>query len=189
MKKFNTLLLALLVAGTVSAQTWTLDKSHAKVGFGITHLMISDVEGAFNSFDAKLTSSKEDFSDAVVEFTADVNSINTNSEGRDKHLKNEDFFDAPKFGTLTFKGKSLTKVEGKKYKLAGDLTMHGITKPVTLDVIVNGPVAHPFNKKTVAGFKVSGIVKRADFNIGTKYPNAVLSEDVIITANAEFAKD
>jgi polyisoprenoid-binding protein YceI len=104
-------------------------------------------------------------------------------------LKNEDFFDAPKFGTLTFKGKSLTKVEGKKYKLAGDLTMHGITKPVTLDVIVNGPVAHPFNKKTVAGFKVSGTVKRADFNIGAKYPSAVLSEEVIITANAEFAKD
>lgn len=189
MKKFNTLLLALLVAGTVSAQNWTLDKSHAKVGFGITHLMISDVEGAFNSFDAKLSSSKEDFSDAAIEFSADVNSINTNSEGRDKHLKNEDFFDATKFGTLTFKGSSLTKVEGKKYKLVGDLTMHGITKPVTLDVIVNGPVAHPFNKKTVAGFKVSGIIKRADFNIGSKYPSAILSEEVIITANAEFAKD
>ncbi len=182
-------MLALLVAGAVNAQNWTLDKGHAKVGFSITHLMISDVEGAFNSFDAKLTASKEDFSDAAIEFTADVNSINTNSEGRDKHLKNEDFFDAPKFGTLTFKGKSLTKVEGKKYKLVGDLTMHGITKPVTLDVIVNGPVAHPFNKKTVAGFKVSGIVKRADFNIGAKYPSAILSEEVTITANAEFAKD
>ncbi|MCX8492273.1 MAG: YceI family protein [Cyclobacteriaceae bacterium] len=189
MKKFNTLLLALLVAGTVSAQNWTLDKSHAKVGFGITHLMISDVEGAFNSFDAKLTSSKDDFSDAVVEFTADVNSINTNSEGRDKHLKNEDFFDAPKFGTLSFKGKSLTKVEGKKYKLVGDLTMHGVTKAVTFDVIVNGPVAHPFNKKTVAGFKVTGTINRGDFNLGTKYPSAILSEEVAITANAEFAKD
>jgi polyisoprenoid-binding protein YceI len=189
MKKFNTLLLALLVAGTVSAQNWTLDKGHAKVGFSITHLMISDVEGSFNSFDAKLTSSKEDFSDAAIEFSADVNSINTNSENRDKHLKNEDFFDAPKFGTLTFKSKSLTKVEGKKYKLEGDFTMHGVTKPVTLDVIVNGPVAHPYNKKTVAGFKVSGTIKRSDFNFGAKYGNAMLSEEVIITANAEFTKD
>jgi polyisoprenoid-binding protein YceI len=189
MKKINTLVLALLVVGTVSAQNWTLDKSHAKVGFGITHLMISDVEGSFNSFDAKLTSTKEDFSDAAIEFTADVNSVNTNSEGRDKHLKNEDFFDAPKFGTLTFKSKSLTKVEGKKYKLEGDFTMHGVTKPVSLDVIVNGPVVHPFNKKTVAGFKVSGILKRSDFNFGSKYPGAILSEEVVITANAEFAKD
>jgi polyisoprenoid-binding protein YceI len=189
MKKLNTLIIALFVASTAMAQTWTLDKAHAKVGFSITHLLISDVEGSFNSFDAKLTSAKEDFSDAVVEFSADVNSVDTNNENRDKHLKNEDFFDAPKFGTLTFKSKSLTKVDGKKYKLAGDLTMHGVTKPVTLDVVVNGPVTHPYNNKTVAGFKVSGTIKRSDFNFGAKYGNAMLSEEVVITANAEFTKN
>lgn len=189
MKKINTLLVALLVTGAVSAQNWSLDKGHAKVGFGITHLMLSDVEGSFNSFDAKLTSSKEDFSDAVIEFSADVNSINTANESRDNHLKNEDFFDAAKFATLTFKSKSLKKVEGKKYKLTGDFTMHGVTKPITLDVIVNGPIVHPMNKKTVAGFKVSGTIKRSDFNFGSKYPSAVLSEEVAISANAEFTKD
>lgn len=188
MKKLNTLILALLVAGAATAQTWNLDKSHAKVGFGITHLLISEVEGSFNSFDIKLTSSKEDFSDAVVEFTADANSVNTNSEDRDKHLKNPDFFEVEKFATLTFKSKSLTRVEGKKYKLTGDLTLHGVTKPVTLDAVVNGPIVHPFNKKTVAGFKVSGTIKRSDFNFGAKFPGAILSDEVTITANSEFVK-
>lgn len=188
MKKIS-FLFAMLVAVAASAQNWTLDKGHAKLGFTITHLMLSDVDGAFNSFDIKLTSAKEDFSDATIELTADVNTINTANDSRDKHLKNEDFFDAAKYGTLTFKSKSFTKVEGKKYKLSGDLTMHGVTKPVSLDVTVNGPLAHPFNKKTVAGFKVSGVVKRADFNLGAKYPSAVLSEEVTIVANAEFTKD
>jgi len=188
MKKLNTLIIALLVAGAAAAQTWTLDKSHAKVGFSITHLLISEVEGSFNSFDIKLTSAKDDFSDAVVEFTADANSVNTSNEDRDKHLKNPDFFEADKFATLTFKSNSFTKVEGKKYKLTGDLTLHGVTKPVTLDAIVNGPIIHPFNKKTVAGFKVSGTIKRSDFNFGSKYPGAVLSDEVVINANSEFAK-
>jgi polyisoprenoid-binding protein YceI len=188
MKKINTLIIALLVAGVASAQTWSLDKGHAKLGFGITHLMISDVEGAFTSFDAKITSSKEDFSDAVIELTADAASVNTNSEDRDKHLKNEDFFHVEKFPTLTFKSKSFTKVEGKKYKLTGDLTMHGVTKPVTLDVIFNGTAVHPYNKKTLAGFKISGTLKRSDFNFGSKYPSAVLGEEVTITANTEFIK-
>lgn len=188
MKKLNTLILALLVAGAATAQTWTLDKSHAKIGFGITHLLISDVEGSFNSFDIKLTSSKDDFTDAVVEFTADANSVNTNSEDRDKHLRNPDFFDVEKFSTLSFKSSSFTKVEGKKYKLTGDLTLHGVTKTVTLDAIVNGPIIHPFNKKTVAGFKVSGAIKRSDFNFGSKFPGAVLSDEVTINANSEFVK-
>ena len=133
----------MLLAGIASAQTWALDKSHAKLGFGVTHLLISEVEGSFNAFDAKITSSKEDFSDAVIELTADTKTINTNNEDRDKHLKSPDFFDTEKFSTLTFMSKSLKKVEGKKYKLTGDLTLHGITKPVTLDVTLNGTGVHP----------------------------------------------
>lgn len=188
MKKINTLIIALFVAGTAMAQTWTLDKSHAKVGFSITHLMVSDVEGAFNAYDIKIASTKDDFSDAVIEFSAEAKSINTNDEKRDGHLKSPDFFDADKHASLSFKSKSFTKVDGKKYKMTGDLTMHGVTKPVTLDVTVNGPVVHPYNKKTLAGFKVSGTIKRSDFDLGAKYPGAILSDEVAITANAEFIK-
>ena len=97
MKKFNFLFALLFVAGSTIAQsTWTVDKGHSKLGFGVTHLLISEVEGSFKSFDSKITSPKDDFSDAVIELTADVNSINTDDEGRDKHLKNPDYFDVVK---------------------------------------------------------------------------------------------
>ncbi len=188
MKKINTLIVALFVAGTAMAQTWTLDKSHGRLGFNITHLMVSDVDGVFSAYDIKLTSSKEDFTDAVIELTAEAKSVNTNDEKRDGHLKSADFFDVEKHASLTFKSKSFTKVEGKKYKLSGDLTLHGVTKPVTLDVIVNGPVVHPFNKKTLAGFKVTGTIKRSDFDLGAKYPGAILGDEVLINASFEFTK-
>ncbi len=188
MKKLNILIIALLLAGATSAQTWTLDKSHAKLGFGITHLMISDVEGDFKKIDATITSSKEDFSDAIFELKGDVASINTENEDRDKHLKSPDFFDVEKFATLTFKSTSVKKVEGKKYKITGDLTFHGVTKQIVLDATINGPIVHPMNKKTVAGVKINGTIKRSDFGVGSKYPGAVLSDEVIINANGEFVK-
>jgi len=132
MKKLQTLALAMLIAGAASAQTWKLDKNHAKLGFTVTHLLMSDVDGAFTSFDMKITSAKDDFSDAVIELTADVKSINTNQEGRDKDLRSPKYFNADTFPTLTFKSKALTKVEGQKYKLTGDAAL------VLLARIVNG---------------------------------------------------
>ena len=188
MKKTNLVMLALLVAGSVSAQTWNLDKAHAKLGFGVTHLLVSEVEGTFKSFDATINASKEDFSDAVIELSADVASINTENDQRDNHLKSPDFFDASKFEKLTFKSTSLKKVEGKKYILAGNLTLHGVTKPVELEVVLNGTAVHPYSKKTIAGFKVTGKIKRADFGIGEKTPGAIVSDEVNIHANAEFTK-
>jgi len=188
MKKINILVCALLIAGAASAQNWSLDKAHSKLGFSITHLSVSEVEGAFKSFDAKISSAKDDFSDGVVELTAEVASINTDNDGRDKHLQSPDYFDAAKFTTITFKSKSLTKVEGKKYKLSGDLTMHGVTKPVTLDVVFNGTIEHPRSKKTIAGFKITGILKRSDFGISTGTPAAMLGDEITINANTEFVK-
>lgn len=189
MKKINLLIALIVIAGSSFAQTWSLDKAHSKLGFGVTHLLVSTVEGSFKTFDAKITSSKEDFSDAVVEATADVNSINTENDQRDKHLKSPDYFDAEKFPTLTFKSTSFKKVEGKKYKVAGDLTLHGVTKPVELDVTLNGTAVHPYSKKTIAGFKITGKIKRSDFGISTSTPEAMLSDEVVINANAEFIKN
>jgi polyisoprenoid-binding protein YceI len=189
MKKITTLLALLLIAGSTFAQTWSLDKAHAKLGFNVTHLLLSEVDGSFKAFEAKITSSKPDFSDAVIELTAEVKSIDTDNEKRDEHLKNPDFFDAEKFPTLSFKSTSLKKVEGKKYKLAGNLTMHGVTKPVELDVTINGPAVHPYNKKNVVGIKATGTIKRTDFGVGTGTPGAVVSDEVNIIANAEFFQD
>ena len=190
MKKINFLLALVLLAGASYAQsTWTVDKAHSKLGFTVTHLLVSEVDGTFNAFDAKITSSKEDFSDAVIELTADIATVNTNSDGRDKHLKSPDFFEAEKFPTLTFKSTSIKKVDAKTYKVAGDLTMHGVTKPVELDAILTGTTVHPYNKKTIAAFKVGGVIKRSDFTVGTATPVAVVGDEVTLLAKAEFVKN
>lgn len=177
-----------LVAFAPAPGTWTIDKSHAKLGFTISHLTVSDVEGSFRITDAKIVSTKDDFSDAVVELTADVNSVNTENEKRDEHLKGADFFDAAKYPTLTFKSISFKKVSGNTYKVTGDLTMHGITKRVNLQAVAKTGV-HPMNKKDIAGFKVTGKIKRTDFGIAPSTPNAMLGEEVELNANAEFGKE
>ena len=118
-----------------------------------------------------------------------MSSINTGNDQRNTHLKSADFFDAAQFGTLTFKSTSFQKVSDKNYKLAGSLTLHGVTKPVTLDVVYNGTVVNPMSKKTVAGFKITGTIKRSDFGIATSFPVTALSDEVKLNANAEFVKN
>ncbi|MCX2479889.1 YceI family protein [Pedobacter sp. MC2016-15] len=191
MKKLFVLLFAAsaaLSSLTASAQTWTADKSHSKLGFSITHMMVSDVEGSFKTFESTIVSSKPDFSDAVINLTADINSVNTEDEKRDGHLKSADFFDAEKYPKLTFKSTSIKKVAANKYKVNGQLTLHGVTKAVVLDAVLRGTTVNQA-KKTVAGFKVTGTIKRADFALGTKYPNAMLSDEIALNANTEFVKD
>jgi polyisoprenoid-binding protein YceI len=189
MKKLFVLAIVITLGGSVHSQNvWTMDKAHAKLGFGVTHLMVSEIEGSFKSFDVKVTSAKEDFSDAQIELTADVSSINTDNEGRDKHLKSPDFFDAEKMATLTFKSTEFKQIEGKTYKLTGNLTMHGVTRWISLDVKFNGTAIHPSTKKPVAGFKITGTIKRSDFGIGDKFPATMISNEVDINANVEIDK-
>jgi polyisoprenoid-binding protein YceI len=184
MKKLTVLFALLLSATGVFAQTtYKVDKNHSKLGFAISHMMISEVEGQFNSFDATIVSSKDDFSDANVELTADVNSINTNSERRDGHLKSADFFDAAKYPTITFKSTSFTKTGDKTYKLVGDLTMHGVTKSITLDATLTGTASGRDGKKIVA-FKTTGTINRIDFGIGKSGPST--GDEVTLAAKMEF---
>ena len=190
----NTMILLLAVmalmlsSGTNKKGVWTLDKNHAKLGFTITHLSVSDVDGAFKSFDAKINAPGDDFTDAVVEMTADVSSIDTDNENRDKHLKSADFFDAEKYPKITFKSKTFKKVKENTYKVSGDLTMHGVTKPVELDAVCRMG-KNPQNQKDIAGFKITGVLNRKDFGISSSSPNAMLSDEVILTANAEFSQE
>lgn len=186
---FLTLALAATSMG-LYAQTWTTDKAHSRVGFTVTHMMLTDVDGNFKNFEASLTAAKPDLTDAVFELTADVNSINTDNERRDGHLKSPDFFDAAKFPSLAFKSTSFQKVEGKKYKLSGNLTMHGVTKPVTLDVIMNGPVTmeNQRGKQTKVGFRASGQLKRSDFGVGSTGGMSPVSDEVELKINGEFAR-
>jgi len=192
MKKLLVLLFAAstaLFAFKSAPNTWTADKSHSKLGFVITHLMITDVEGSFKNFESTITTSKDDFSDAVITLSADVNSVNTEDDKRDGHLKGADFFDAEKFPKLTFKSTSVKKLAGNKFKVSGLLSLHGVTKPVTLDATLRGVTTNPMSKKATAGFKVTGTIKRADFALGSKYPNAMLSNEITLNANTEFVKN
>lgn len=178
-----------LLAFKPVADNWTVDSAHSKLGFTVTHMLVSDVEGQFKNFTATITSSKDDFSDAVVELSADVASVTTDNDGRDNHIKGADFFNAAQFPKMTFKSTSFQKTGDKTYKVTGNLTLKGVTKPVVLDATFRGVYTNQMNKKTVAGFKVSGTVKRKDFGIGANFPSAAVSDEVTLVANTEFIKN
>lgn len=190
MKKITSILSFLLISVAAFAQTtWKADSYHSKLGFTVTHLGIADVPGHFDKYDVIITASKADFSDAVVELTAEVNSINTRVEPRDKHLKSADFFDAEKFPAMTFKSTSIKKAGKNKFTLKGDLTLHGITKPINVTMLYRGTTANPNAKGApVAGIQITGKIKRSDFNLGSGFPAPMISDEVVIKADGEFGK-
>ncbi|MCC9138479.1 YceI family protein [Pontibacter silvestris] len=177
-----------LSAFTTLNSVWKNDDAHSQLSFTVSHLGIADVTGTFNDFDATVTSSKPDFSDASFEMTAKTASINTRVEDRDKHLKSADFFNVEKYPTLTFKSTSVKKADKNNYKLKGNLTLNGVTKPVTMDLVYRGTVENPMSKKQTAGFQVTGTIKRSDFNLGNGFPAPMISDEVRIKADGEFVQ-
>jgi polyisoprenoid-binding protein YceI len=168
---------------------WKIDAAHSEVNFRVKHLVVSTVTGHFARFDALVESKAEDFSDARITFEADVESIDTGNGQRDGHLKSADFFDAAKHPKLTFVSTSVKKLSGHELRVAGDLTMRGVTKPVELGVVYNGTVAG-FGGARVAGFEISGKVNRFDFglqwNAVTEAGGVVVGNEVKIEILAEF---
>lgn len=181
-------LFAFLSTATFAQSTWTADKAHSQVSFAITHLGISEVEGLFRNFDASVVASEEDFSDAVFEVEIDMSSVDTGVEMRDNHLRNEDFFDVDNYPTMVFKSNTIEEVSDNKYKLTGDLSLHGVTKPVRLDLWYRGTVENPQNGDVISGFQVTGSIDRSDFNIGGEFSENVLSDRVKIKVDGEFKK-
>jgi polyisoprenoid-binding protein YceI len=173
-----------------TATKWVLDPMHSEVQFKVKHLVISTVTGSFKTFEGELTTESDDFEGADVSFSLDVNSIDTNQEMRDGHLKSAEFFDAETFPKISFKSTSFTK-DGDDYKLTGDLTIKDVTKPVTLDV-EHGGVAGDFYGNTKAGFEVTGKINRKDFGLVwdgvTEAGSVVLGSDIKLIINVQFAK-
>lgn len=180
--------LTFLVASIATHAQWAIDKGHSKFTFIAEHHGISEVDGYFKKFDGKITAAKADLSDAVFEVTVESASLNTDLEMRDNHLKSEDMFNVAQFPTLSFKSTSLTKIAGNKYTMVGNLTIKGVTKVVTFDVTMNGPVAHPnpTNKKPQLGIKALTTIKRSDFGIGGKLPTIMVGDNIQIRATGEF---
>lgn len=188
MRKLNLFLSFLVFAATtITAQTnWSVDKSHSKVGFSVSHLVITDVDGFFKEYDANVTTKGDDFSTANIDFTVNTGSIFTDNDGRDKHLRSDDFFNTEKFPQMVFKGKSMKKVSDNKYKLVGDLTIRDVTRQVELDVKYNGMVKDPWGN-TKAGFKVTGEINRFDYNL--KWNTAIETGALVVGREVELVID
>ena len=178
---------------TAAATTtkWVLDPMHSEVQFKIKHLVISTVTGSFTTFTGSMQSEGDTFENAKVEFSLDVESITTNQEQRDIHLRSEEFFDAVKFPHIKFESTSFVKESGDNYQLTGNLTMKDVTKPVTLEAEYGGS-AVDFYGNHKAGFEVTGKVNRKDFGLTwgavTEAGSIVLGDDVKLIINVQFAK-
>lgn len=192
MKKLILITAALIAQVALFAQTkWNVDVVHSSVKFTVVHLVISEVEGAFKTFDGTMTSPNPDFVASTINFTVDVNSISTDNDKRDTHLKSDDFFNAAKYPKMTFKSTSFKKVSGNKYALVGNLTIRDVTKSVTFDVTYGGTAGDGYGN-TKAGFKASTVINRFDYGLKwsalTEAGGMVASNDVTIALRLEFAK-
>ena len=171
--------------------TWRIDPAHSEIQFKVKHLMITTVTGYFRKFDLIVETEDEDFTKAKkIEFTADINSIDTNSEQRDTHLRSADFFDVEKFGEIRFTGKALER-SGDDYKLTGDLVIRGVSKAVTVDVSFGGIVVDPYGQ-TKAGFEVTGRISRKEFglvwNAMTEAGQVVVSDDIRLLCEIQLIR-
>jgi len=187
-------ILTTLITTTTYGQTaskWTLDKLHSNVRFAVSHMVVAETEGTFKIFDGTVEHTKADWSDAKINFTVDVNSINTDNEYRDKHLKSDDFFNAEKYPSMIFKSTSFKPAGKNKYVLKGELTIRDVTKPVKFDVTFGGIEAG--SKKDKAGFKAIATINRFDYNLkwdkATETGGLVVGKDVEISIRIELDRD
>lgn len=171
--------------------TYKIDATHSEITFKVKHLMITNVTGSFTKFDANMESEAADFSDAKISFEADVNSISTDNEQRDGHLKSDDFFAAEKFPKLSFVSSSFTKLADSEYLLKGNLTIRDTTKPVELAVEYGGTMTDPYGQ-VKSGFEIGGKINRKDFGLTwgavTEAGGVVVSDDVKLHLAVQMVK-
>lgn len=171
--------------------TWVLDPTHSEITFKVKHLMISSVKGEFRNFNATIQSSGNDFSKASVTASIQSESVFTNNDDRDGHLKSPDFFDSATYKELSFQGTSLNKLDDENYQLKGNLTIKGVSKEVALDVEFGGVNKDPWGNEK-AGFSLSGKINRKDFglnwNAALEAGGVLVSDDVKINGELQFVK-
>jgi len=149
----------------MSKTVLNVDIVHSEIGFSVKHMMISKAKGRFNHFDAVIEADVDNLADSKIEVTIDPTSIDTKNEGRDNHLRSADFFDVENHPNVTFIATDIKKKSGNNYDVTGDLTIRGITKPVTVDVVFAGQSKDPMSGNTVAGFSGEAKINRKDFEL------------------------
>jgi len=175
----------------MATTNWALDAMHSELHFKVKHMMVSTVTGSFTKFEVNVSTEGEDLTTARINFSADVDSINTGNAQRDGHLKSPDFFDIANHPKITFESTSMQKVSDENYKLHGNLSMHGVTHPIELSVEYGGTAKDPYGN-TRAGFNLEGKINRKDYglvyNALLETGGVAISEEVKILANLEFIK-
>jgi polyisoprenoid-binding protein YceI len=172
---------------TAQTSTWVSDPMHSEVDFSITHMAISNVHGRFGKVAATLVYDQADVTKSTVTATIDVSGVDTGEDPRNNHLKTPDFFDVAKFPTATFTSTSVAK-NGSGLVVNGNLTLHGVTQPVVLTVEgPNGPVTG-MDHKQHSGFSATTTISRSAFGIGTKFPAAIVGDEVKLTIELDVAK-
>jgi polyisoprenoid-binding protein YceI len=177
---------------TATTTLWKIDPTHSEVQFKVKHLVISTVTGSFGSFDGQIETNGNDFKDAKASFTADIDSISTNNEDRDNHLKSDDFFNAEAYPQLKFESTNFEKIGDQKYKVTGNMTIRDVTQEIELYVVHGGTVGDPYGN-TKAGFEVSGTINRKEFGLTwsatTEAGNVVVSDEIKLQLNVQFIKN
>jgi polyisoprenoid-binding protein YceI len=191
MKKFLALTLATLLSSTCWAADYQIDPTHSSVTFKVKHLAISSVPGRFGELSGTFSFDPAKIEASKAQATLSVSSINTMDAKRDDHLKSPDFLDASKYPSITFKSNTVEKVSDTAFKAHGDLTIHGVTKPVTLDVTYGGSAKDPWGKERAA-FEAKTVINRKDFgltwNKTIETGGLVVGDEVQITLEIEGVK-
>jgi len=168
---------------------WVLDPTHSELLFKVKHLMITNVKGEFTDFNAEITTTGDDFENAKVNASIKANSVYTNNNDRDQHLKSEDFFNVEKYDELTFTGTSFEKLDDENYRLKGDLTIIGETRPISLDVEFGGTATDPWGNEK-AGFSITGKFNRKDWGLNwnstLETGGVLVSDEVKIMTEVQF---
>ena len=170
---------------------WRIDASHTSVGFAVRHMMISTVRGHFGAVDGTVRADPNDWTRSSIEVSIQADSIDTREEKRDAHLRSADFFDAEKYPTITFKSTRIEAAGSNRYRVTGDLTIRGVTKPVTLDVTDEGRGKDPWGGER-AGFSASGTVDRLEFglnwNQALEFGGWLVGNEIKVVLDVEFIR-
>jgi polyisoprenoid-binding protein YceI len=190
-KLLASLLAAIPALALATPSTWNVDPSHSQVGFAVKHLVISNVRGEFKTYQGKIALDEADVTHSSVEATVDVNSVDTQVADRDAHLKSADFFDVAKYPAMTFRSTRIAKAGKDRLKVTGDLTLHGVTKPIVLDVTTT-PAVKGMSGESRRGFSATGKLSRKEFGLTwNKLVEAgpAVGDEVTLTLDLEAVKD
>lgn len=170
---------------------WTLDTAHSSIDFSVKHMMVSKVKGTFHNFDAKIEADPSDLTTANIEFTVNMDSVDTRNEQRDNHLRSQDFFDVEKYPKMEFKTTNIVKTGEATYDVTGDLTIHGVTNSETFSVSSEGTAKDPQGNE-VAGFSGQGKINRKDYgltyNAALETGGVLVGEDINISIEIEVSR-